>query len=178
MFKKPDIKDLWFSPADIRRYTEMQIDWLLYNYDTISGGQWPAEPRREVIGRAPGYAETAPYQAALDVISELDKRLDCCDQDDYVDGHLVRAHKQYGVPLSLLAVLMGKDEERIERRVERAIEYCSGAAQRVVSYAEFCGKRTMPETWRPMVPLDRHFMEGSASEIMRRTSGQATRIHE
>lgn len=89
----------------------------------IEEGRWPNEHRESGYTDTPGHRQKhEAYFAALVVIAaELNYRLSKC-----TDGKLARKCYTDGRDVKELAEIMKVSEERLQKRIDRVVKFCSG----------------------------------------------------
>lgn len=141
--------ELWWEPRQIV-FNREQVLWLLAWLLSIREGNWPPDPRYTGYTDTAGVTKTrsyrAPFEAAALVAAELDARIRACGQD----GEMLLAYHCYGMEATRIAKLVKMDEERVMRRIKRALRYiASGPARRwhdtpkrkALTYQEFVSHR-------------------------------------
>jgi hypothetical protein len=112
----------WYSPAEFR-YRRKQVCWALDHYIMMEHGRWPAQATgyTEAPRTQASLSQKAPFVTALEVIAEIERRLDKCGRD----GLMVRLYYQAGVKIEDIAKLAGLCVYDVEYHMERAVAYTS-----------------------------------------------------
>ena len=118
----------WWSPREIVFNTK-QVLWLLGWLLFLGEGSWPPEHRETGytdVGRMKSRSHRAPFETAAVVHAELDARIRACGQD----GEMLLAYHCYGMEAIRIARLVKMDEERVMRRIKRALRYIASGPDR------------------------------------------------
>ncbi len=92
--------------------------WFLF----LREGSWPPDHRETgytEAGKTKSRSHRAPFEAAALVAAELDARIKACGQD----GEMLHVYYCYSLEATRIARLVKMDEERVMRRIKRALRY-------------------------------------------------------
>jgi len=121
----------WYSPGQIA-FTEEQTLWLLENFDTLRNGAWPAEAGSYVdpsISK-PSPSSHAPFESAVQVSAELQRRLEDCGYD----GAITLLYYAYDHSTEALARYFRLPEDVVKHRAKVVLRRISRRNYRVGRY--------------------------------------------
>lgn len=139
--------ELWFEPRQIV-FNREQVLWLLAWLLSIREGSWPPDPRYTGYTGdvTKSHSHRAPFEASCQVAAELDARIKACGQD----GEMLHVYYCHGLELTRIAKLVKMDEERVMKRIRRALRYIASGPdrrwhdtlkRRALTYQEFISHR-------------------------------------
>lgn len=123
------MSNIWWPPRAII-FTREQVIWLFEHLPSIREGRWPPQPSSyDVETRVQrSRSRHAPFETPVAVAAELLIRLENAGQD----GAMCKMEFVYGESRASIARHWHTTEERVGRRIERALDYCCGLRRRKV----------------------------------------------
>ena len=113
--------ELFWEPPQIV-YNRKQFLWLLPSMPSIREGVWPPDHRYTGYvdaGKTKSHSHRAPFEAAVIVATEVDRRIEACGQD----GEMLNAYYCHDLEARRIARLAKMNESKVVRRIKRALRY-------------------------------------------------------
>lgn len=139
----------WYSPHSIR-FSKSQVKWLIPLLPMLRNGEYPPNPTVtgyvEQSGK-PQFRPGARFETPAGLAAELDIRI----QRAGLDGLLLELLYS-GDPddelfiIQHIALALGEDIERVEKRLKQALTYISGDGRKERSYKQWIGHRKSDES--------------------------------
>lgn len=120
----------------MKLFSRNHVIWILHNLLTLEEGCRPMEyssSYTELPMKRKG-GGWAPFEGPVGLAAVITKRLEKCGQD----GVLVYLCYCFGRDWQIIARMMGLDYYDMKKRMNRAIDYISGAEPKKTTYREFC----------------------------------------
>ena len=118
------IGTMWRARGENSQYTRMLASaWLIVHYESLHDGSWP-EVRPEEIPSHGGAFHHGPQEIPCIFAAEISARIKECGHD----GLLLWGYYEYEEPPG------------DARRINRALEYCSGWRRKRRSYRDWVGR--------------------------------------
>ena len=123
-FPRDTEEEQTYEPKDIH-FLAPEVAWILINLKTLRDGHWPGVDDDNIWTESCGHFAT-PFLAAVFCAAEVTYRLGLTGED----GRICQEYYTDGADLDVLRRKWGYDHrsdvETIERRINRALFYCSG----------------------------------------------------
>ena len=127
-----DIKS-WYSTGEIR-FSKLQVEWMLMNFELLNIGQWPKDP----FGvRSEQLAPHAYFENPIEVWMEFMPRLQATNRD----GEMAVDFYCYQKDEARLAHIYGCYLNQVSEKIGHAVKYISGKSRKTRTYQEFISHR-------------------------------------
>ena len=131
---KPYYQDEWWSPGQIV-FTRKQVIFLLRNLNDIKLGYWPSEHKNTGYsgGKSKPCSHSAPYERTMQVLAELEQRIEHAGDDGLWLELVYSNHDHYFDMAQHIANAKHLDIKMVERSIESALKYICGKCRKWVN---------------------------------------------
>jgi len=136
----------WYAPNEIRFWPE-HVEWAIKHLNELEDGRWPrnhAETGYTEAPTGPRQHHGSYFETPVCLAAEITARLDQCN----TDGKLTRECLADGWDKKTLAEIMHTDQNRLDIKVNRVVNYCSGWRRKKITFYEFSRRSGIREYYR------------------------------